>query len=166
MAGAGTIGLEVIEDLPDVDAVVIPVGGGNLIAGMSLAMKEINPEIRIIGVQAENAPSVYLSWQQGKLVNTESCDTFAGGLATRYPGQLSFDILKDRVDEMHLVSEDEMKQAIPVVLAHTGYIAEGAAASVFALCLRQADAWAGRRVAAIFSGANLGMEMLREVVRG
>ena len=166
MAGAGTIGLEIIEDLPDVDIVVIPVGGGNLIAGMSLALKGLNPEVRVIGVQAENAPSVYLSWQQGKLVTTESCDTFAGGLATRYPGQLSFDILRDRVDEMHLVSEDEMRQAIPVVLEHTGHIAEGAAASVFALCLRQTKAWAGKRVAAIFSGGNLGMELLQEVIQG
>ena len=165
MAGAGTIGLEIMEDLPDVDAVVLPVGGGNLIAGVGTAIKATHPDVLLIGVQASNAPSVYRSWQEGRTVTTATCDTFAGGLATTYPGGLAFDVLKDRVDEMHLVTEEEMKRAIPVVLDHTGFIAEGAAAAVFALCMREAAAWRGRRVAALFSGGNLGMDGVREMVR-
>ena len=164
MTGAGTIGLEIVEDLPDVDAVVLPVGGGNLIAGVGTAIKATHPDIRLIGVQASNAPSVYRSLQEGRTVTTATCDTFAGGLATTYPGGLAFDVLKDRVDEMHLVTEEEMKQAIPVVLEHTGFIAEGAAAAVFALCMREAAAWQGRRIAALFSGGNLGMDGVREMV--
>ena len=165
MAGAGTIGLEIVEDLPDVDAVVLPVGGGNLIAGVGTAIKATHPDVRLIGVQASNAPSVYRSWQEGRTVTTATCDTFAGGLATTYPGGLAFDVLKDRVDEMHLVTEEEMKQAIPVVLEHTGFIAEGAAAAVFALCMREEAAWRGQRIAALFSGGNLGMDGVREMVQ-
>ncbi|MYG84041.1 MAG: threonine/serine dehydratase [Gemmatimonadetes bacterium] len=165
MAGAGTIGLEIMEDLPDVDTVVLPVGGGNLIAGVGTAIKATHPDVRLIGVQASNAPSVYRSWQEGRTVTTATCDTFAGGLATTYPGGLAFDVLRDRVDEMHLVSEEEMKRAIPVVLEHTGFIAEGAAAAVFALCMREAAAWRGRRVASLFSGGNLGMDGVREMVQ-
>ena len=180
MAGAGTIGLEIMEDLPDVDAVVLPVGGGNLIAGVGTAIKATRPDVRLIGVQASNAPSVYRSWQEGRTVTTETCDTFAGGLATTYPGGLAFDVLKDLVDEMHLVTEEEMKRAIPVILDHTGFIAEGAAAAVFALCMREAASWRrqreetgrgqreaaerGQRVAALFSGGNLGMDGVREMI--
>lgn len=165
MAGAGTIGLEIMEGLPDADAVVLPVGGGNLIAGVGTAIKAVNPNVRLVGVQASNAPSVYRSWQEGRTVTTATCDTFAGGLATTYPGGLAFDVLKDLVDEMHLVTEEEMKQTIPVVLEHTGFIPEGAAAAVFALCMREAAVWRGQRVAALFSGGNLGMDGVREMVR-
>ena len=137
MAGAGTLGLEMIEALPDMDILILPVGGGNLIAGVGVAVKRINPGIRLIGVQAEEAPSVYHSWRQGKLMTTETCDTFAGGLATTYPGGLAFDVLKDKVDEMYLVSEEDMKQAIPVILEQTGFIAEGAGAELLSLLLEQ-----------------------------
>jgi len=164
MAGAGTLGLEMMEALPDADVVVIPVGGGNLIAGVSVAIRAVNPSVRIIGVQADQAPSVYLSFKQGKLVTTVTCDTFAGGLATTYPGGLAFDVLKDHVDEIHLVSEEEMKQAIPVIFEQTGYIAEGAAAAVFALCMKQALTWPDKRVAALFTGGNLGLGLLRQIL--
>ena len=165
MAGAGTIGLEIVEALPNVDTVVLPVGGGNLIAGVGTAIKATHPDVRLIGVQASNAPSVYRSWREGRTVTTATCDTFAGGLATTYPGGLAFDVLKGLVDEMHLVSEEEMKQAIPVVLEHTGFLAEGAAAAVFALCMREAAALRGRRVAALFSGGNLGMDGVKEMIQ-
>ncbi|MBI4553085.1 MAG: threonine/serine dehydratase [Candidatus Latescibacteria bacterium] len=164
MAGAGTIGLEVIEELPETEVIVVPVGGGNLIAGLALAVKGLSPNVRIVGVQAEKAPSVFLSWRQGHLVTTESCDTFAGGLATRYPGGLAFEVLKALVDDIDLVTEDEMWQAIPLILEKTGYIAEGAGAAPFALCLKRARAWAGQRVVVIFSGGNLAPEMLREMM--
>ena len=164
MAGAGTLGLEMIEALPDMDILILPVGGGNLIAGVGVAVKRINPGIRLIGVQAEEAPSVYHSWRQGKLMTTETCDTFAGGLATTYPGGLAFDVLKDKVDEMYLVSEEDMKQAIPVILEQTGFIAEGAAAAGFALCMKQAREWTGQRVGILFSGGNLGTDWLKTVM--
>jgi threonine dehydratase len=164
MAGAGTVGLEMIEALPEMDILVLPVGGGNLIAGAGVAVKHMNPSIRLIGVQAENAPAVYHSWQKGTLIATETCDTFAGGLATTYPGELAFDVLKDKVDEMCLVTEAEMQQAIPVILEQTGFIAEGAAAAGFALCMKQADQWRGLRVGVLFSGGNLEMERIKSVM--
>jgi len=164
MAGAGTIGLEIIDDMPDVDAVVLPIGGGNLIAGVGTAIKAINPNVRLIGVQAYNAPSVYRSWSEGHIVTTETCETFAGGLATTYPGSLAFEVLKDLVDEIHLVTEEEMKQAIPVVLEHTGYVAEGAAAAVFALCMREARNWHNKRIVTLFSGGNLGIDSVRDII--
>lgn len=164
MAGAGTLGLEIMEQAPETDILVLPVGGGNLIAGVSVAVKTINPAVRIIGVQAENAPSVYLSLKRGAIVTTETCDTFAGGLATTFPGVLAFETLMGRVDEMYLVSEDEMRQAIPVIFKHTGYVAEGATAAVFALGLREGHAWVGQRVAALFSGGNLGIDWLRKAI--
>ena len=164
MAGAGTIGLEIMEAAPDLDIVVVPVGGGNLIAGMSVAIKAINPSVKIIGVQAEQAPSVLLSWKQGSRVTTETSKTFAGGLATTFPGGLAFDVLKDKVDDMHLVTEREMMSAISVVFEQTGYVAEGAAAAVFAMCLKESQNWQGLRVAALFSGGNLGSESLRQIM--
>lgn len=164
MAGAGTLGLEMMETLPDMDVLILPVGGGNLIAGVGVAVKGVKPSVRLVGVQAENAPSVYESWQQGKLVTTATCDTFAGGLATTYPGSLAFDVLRDHVDEMHLVSEEEMQQAIPAILEHTGFIAEGAAAAGFALCMKQAGQWADKRVGVLFSGGNLGMDWVKAVM--
>lgn len=164
MAGAGTIGMEIMDDLPDVDAVVLPIGGGNLIAGAGTAIKAINPNVRLIGVQAYNAPSVYQSWREGRIVTTETCDTFAGGLATTYPGGLAFDVLRDLVDEIHLVTEEEMKRAIPVVLEQTGYIAEGATAAVFALCMREAPKWRGKRIVTLFSGGNLGIDGVRDII--
>ena len=166
MAGAGTLGVEIMEAAPDTDILILPVGGGNLIAGVSVAVKSINPAVRIIGVQAENAPSVYLSLKQGQIVTTETCDTFAGGLATTFPGVLAFETLQGRVDEMYLVSEDEMYEAIPVIFEHTGYVAEGATAAVFALGLRLERAWAGQRVTALFSGGNLGIDGLQKALDG
>lgn len=164
MAGAGTLGLEIIDAAPDLDIVLVPVGGGNLIAGMSVAIKAINPCVKIIGVQAEQAPSVLLSWQQGIRVTTDTCDTFAGGLATTFPGGLAFDVLRDKVDEMHLVTEHEMMSAISVVFEQTGYVAEGAAAAVFAMCLKESHNWSGLRVVALFSGGNLGTDSLRQIM--
>ena len=165
MAGAGTIGLEILEEKPDTEIVVLPVGGGNLIAGVGTAIKAINPDVQIIGVQASKAPSVYQSWQEGHIVTTETCETFAGGLATTFPGTLAFNALKNVVDGLQLVSEEEMKQVIPVILDHTGYVAEGAAAAVFALCMREARGWRGKRVVALFSGGNLDIKDLEAIMR-
>src|SRR5919202_1542053 len=116
IAGVGTVGLEILEDLPAVETIIVPIGAGSGVCGTSLVAKAINPHIRIIGVQAEKAPSVYLSWKQRHMVDTPACDTFAEGLATRTAFELPLSIMRDLVDDIVLVSEDDMKNAIVLLL--------------------------------------------------
>jgi threonine dehydratase len=165
MAGAGTIAWEILDQLPEVDAIVVPVGGGNLIASIAVVAKRLKPGIRIIGVQSEAAPSVYESWRRGT-ITPAPCETFAGGLATSRPGDLAFAVLKDIVDAMVLVSEDELRCALVEVLATTGQIAEGAGAAPFAALPRITAEIAGQKVVLLLSGGNLPIDDLRELLEG
>jgi threonine dehydratase len=162
MAGAGTIAWEILEDLPDAAAILVPVGGGNLIAGIALVAKQLRPDIRIIGVQSAEAPAVYRSWQD-KVPREAPCRTSAGGLATGRPGQLAFAMLRDRVDSMLLVSDAELDQAILTVIETTGQIAEGAGAAPFA-ALRKPGSRAERgSTVLILTGGNLPLGDLRRI---
>lgn len=163
MAGAGTIAWEILDQLPEVDAIVIPVGGGNLIAGMALVAKLLRPDIRIIGVQSEAAPAVYESWRQGSIVQSPS-NTFAGGLATARPGHLAFSVLKDLVDTMVLVSESDLRRAVLTVLAKTGQLAEGAGAAAFAALPMLAPSLSGGKVVLLLSGGNIPVEDLKTLI--
>jgi threonine dehydratase len=164
MAGAGTIAWEILDQLPDAGAIVVPVGGGNLIAGTALVAKWLRPDIRIVGVQSEAAPAVYESWRNGS-PTAARCETFAGGLATSRPGALAFSVLKERVDSMLLVSEDALRRAVVTALAATGEVVEGAGAAPFAGLAAAAPALAGRKVVLLLSGGNLPIEELRELLR-
>jgi threonine dehydratase len=163
MAGAGSVAWEILDDLPDTDAIVVPVGGGNLIAGIALVAKQLNPAIRLIGVQSDAAPAAVRSWQAREIVELP-CATRAGGLATSYPGGLALSVMIELVDEMHLVPEGELGQHVVAVLAATGSLIELAAAAPFALLGRLAPDLAGRRVVLIQSGGNLPLEELAELL--
>jgi threonine dehydratase len=161
IAGVGTYGLEILEDLPDVQAIIVPIGAGSGICGTAIVAKTIHPSIRIVGVQAEKAPSVFLSWQEQRMVDTPSCDTFAEGLATRTPFELPLSIMRDLVDEIVLVTEAEMRQAIILLLEKAHTVAEGAGAASTAAAIKLQHRLQGQTVACVLSGGNLPLSMLQ-----
>src|SRR5690606_28585011 len=129
IAGVGTYALEMIEAAPELDTVIVPVGAGSGVCGTAIVMKAVNPEIRVIGVQSAGMPVVYQSWKERRLLELDGGSTFAEGLATRVAFDLPMQIIWDLVDDMRLVSEDELRQAI-VDLAQTAHLlAEGAGAA-------------------------------------
>lgn len=164
IAGVGTVALEILEDLPDVDAVIVPVGAGSQAAGTSIVMKTAAPDVEIIAVQAENAPSAYLSWKSGKLESTESAKTFADGLATRTAFELTVEIMRDLLDDFVLVSEEEMKAAIRLYVEKAHLIAEGAGAASLAAAYKLRDRLKGKKVVLVLSGGNLTAEMLKSIL--
>jgi threonine dehydratase len=163
MAGAGTVALEILDDLPEVDVIVVPVGGGNFIAGCGIAVKGVKPSVRLVGVQSEAAPGVFQSWQAGRVVSAE-CHTFAGGMATTGPVEMAFDVMRKTVDGMYLVSEEELLRGIGLTAKHHAFIVEGAAAAPLAALLRYRDDFAGKRVALVVSGRNLDTATLSRAI--
>ncbi|MFQ6016293.1 MAG: threonine/serine dehydratase [Anaerolineae bacterium] len=163
IAGVGTETLEIIEDLPEVEVIIVPIGGGSGAAGTCIAAKAIEPGIQVIGVQAEKAPAGYLSWKEKRLVEARM-ETFAEGLATRTAFELPQSILWDLLDDFILVSEEEMRRAIVLMLEKTHNVAEGAGASPLAAALKIRDRLKGRKVALIQSGGNISLERLREAL--
>jgi threonine dehydratase len=165
MAGAATVGSEILEDLPDAATIVVPVGGGNLIAGVALAARRAGNGVRVVGVQSDAAQSVYLSWQRGEVVEAP-CATSAGGLATRFPGDLAFSVIKDCVDDMLLVSEGEIDAGVISALETTGQVVEGAAAASFAALERHCDALGSGDVVLVLTGGNIEPGELRALMNG
>ncbi|MBI4483940.1 MAG: pyridoxal-phosphate dependent enzyme, partial [Acidobacteria bacterium] len=165
VAGVGTVGLEILEDLPDVDFIFAPVGGGSGAAGISIVARAANPRIQVIGVQSDKAPAAYLSWKQGNLVETDSCETFADGLATRCAFQLTQEILRQNLADFVLVSEEELERSIVLLLEKTHNLAEGAGAAALAGALKCRDRVAGKKVVVELSGGNLTATKLREILQ-
>lgn len=162
-AGPGTIGCEILEQLPDADAIVVPMGDTALIRGVAAAVKQIAPRVKIIGVQAERAPAYYRSWKKDRVVGTETCDTIADGLATRTPDEANVREVKKLVDDVVLVSEEAMLQAIEILLVEEHVLAEPAgAASTAALLAGGADF--GDNIVLVVSGANISRDVLRRAV--
>jgi threonine dehydratase len=164
IAGVGTIGLEILEDLPEAQTIIVPIGAGSGVCGTAIVAKAINPQIRVIGVQAENAPSVFLSWKQRRLVETPACATFAEGLATRSAFELPLSIMQDLVDEIILVSEAELKQAIVLLLEKAHTIAEGAGAASTAAAIKLRETLHGQDVVCVLSGGNLPLSTLQHIL--
>jgi threonine dehydratase len=162
-AGPATIGCEILEQLPETSAILVPMGDTALIRGIAAAAKQIAPQVRIIGVQAERAPSYYLSWKEGKVVSTETCDTIADGLATRTPEAANLRDVKNLVDDVILVSEEQMLRAIETLLLEEHVLAEPSGAASTAALLRS-GAGCGRHVALVVSGANISREVVRRAV--
>jgi threonine dehydratase len=160
IAGVGTLYLEIIEELPDVDVIFAPIGGGTGAAAACIVAKALNPKIKVIGVQAENTPAVYTSWKTGQLMETESSDTFAEGLATRVTFSLTFGILCKMIDQIVLVSELEMKKAIVTLLETTHQLAEGAGAAATAAAFQLREQLRGKLVALPLTGGNLTLKSL------
>ncbi|MGH9734402.1 MAG: threonine ammonia-lyase [Candidatus Acidiferrales bacterium] len=136
-AATGTIGLEILSHLPNVASVFVPMGDTALIRGVAAAVKQSNPRVLIIGVQAERAPSYYLSWKAGRSTGTETCDTCADGLATRVPQPENVSAIRELVDDVMLVSEDEMLRAIRLLYEHAHVIAEPSGAAATAAFLKR-----------------------------
>ena len=162
--GVGTYSVEIFESLPDVDAIIVPIGGGSGSCGAITVAKAINPKVKVIGVQAENAPAIYRSWKAGHRMETDSCDTIADGLATRVPFSLPFSIIKAGIHDMVLLSEDELKEGIRLALRWTHNLAEGAGAAPLAAAHKLTDTLAEKNVVMVMSGANLDTETLKKVL--
>jgi threonine dehydratase len=162
-AGPGTIGYEILEQLPETTAIFVPMGDTALIRGIAAAAKQIAPQVKIIGVQAERAPSYYLSWKEGKVVGTETCDTIADGLATRTPEAANVRDVKNLVDDVVLVSEEQMLRAIKALLLEEHVLAEPAGAASTAALL-QSSGSCGDHVALVVSGANVSREVLKQAI--
>jgi len=154
LIGCATLGLEVVEQLPELDTLFVPVGGGNLIAACALSVKALRPDSTVVGVQSAAAPAVYESWRAGRALTIERCDTFAGGLATKYPGPLTFPYIQSWVNEIILVSEEALLDAALTMLAEIGQLPEGAGAAALAALLADPERWQGRTLVLIMSGGN------------
>ena len=164
IAGVGTLYLEILQEVQDADFIFVPIGGGSGAAAACIVAKTLNPNIKIIGVQAENAPAVYRSWKTGKLTNTASATTFAEGLATRVTFKMTFDIMKKLIDDIVLVSEKEIKSAILLLLETTHQLAEGAGAASTAAAFKMCNALRGKRAVLTLTGGNLTLDCLREIL--
>lgn len=163
IAGVGTYTLEILHDVPDVDVIIVPIGGGSGAAGACIVAKTINPEIRVIGVQAEKAPAAYKSWKAHAMVEDTNA-TFAEGLATRTAFALPQKILWDLLDDFILVSEDAMREAIVLFLQKAKTLSEGAGASSLAGALQLQNELRGKKVALVLSGGNITPQQLKQVL--
>ena len=166
IAGVGTASLEIVEEVPDLDYILVPVGAGSGACGHCIGAKGVNPKIQVIGVQAEDAAAVYHTWKTGRFSPTEKIGTFAEGLATRIPFGLPYKIMKARMDDMVLVSDEELKQAIRFYLDTIHQLAEGAGAAPLAAALKLKERLAGKKVALVISGGNITLETLKGILNG
>ena len=165
IAGNGSIGLEILEDVPQAQMIICPIGGGGGISGVSLAAKQLKPDIKMVGVEAEKAPSMLRSIEADKLVELDSADTFADGIAVRKSGKINFKIVKKYVDSIVTVSDEEMKSAVFTLAKEAKIVAEGAgAASVAALLSKKIDTKNISNIVCMISGGNIDIDMLRDIL--
>ena len=163
IAGVGTIALEMLEARPDLEVLIVPVGGGSGAAGACIVADAIDPAIEVIGVQSAQAPAAYRSWRQGAHVESAS-ETIAEGLATRVAFDLPQRILRERLTDFVLVDDDRLPEAVVLMLEHTRTLVEPAGAAPLAAALALRDRLRGRRVGLVCSGANITPEQLRDVL--
>ena len=163
IAGVGTCALEIIEEEPDLDALIVPIGGGSGAAGAGIVLESVSPETKLIGVQAEEAPAAWLSWKEGRLVEAPMT-TSAEGLATRCAFELTQDMLRRHLDDFVLVSEEEMNAAVQILLEKTRNLAEPSGAAALAAALKLTDRLAGKKTAVVLSGGNISTAQLREIL--
>ena len=164
IAGQGTIGLEILDQLPDVDAVIVPIGGGGLISGVAFAIKSLRPEVKIYGVQAAGAPSMEHAFHDHKYETLDSAVTFADGIAVKTPGETTFDMVSQYVDEIVTVSEDEIAAAILALMENQKLVAEGAGATPVAAALFGKLPLAGKKTVCLISGGNIDVNILSRVI--
>lgn len=165
IAGQGTIGLEILEQLPDVDVVIVPVGGGGLISGVAFAIKALNPNIKVYGVQASGAPSMLRSVADGKIEKLDEVSTIADGIAVKEPGDVTFAMCQQYVDGIVSVTDDEIAAAILALIEQQKLIAEGAGAvSVAAAMFSKVDI-KGKKVCCLVSGGNIDVTILSRVIK-
>jgi threonine dehydratase len=163
--GTATIASEILEEFPQLDAIFVPMGDTALIRGVAAEAKRQQPGIKIIGVQAERAPAYVRSWEQGKVVVFDTCDTIADGLATLNPSEDNVRDIRELVDEVRLVSEQEMLDAIRLLSLDEHIVAEPAGAAATAAFLQDPSAYAGYNVALLVTGANIAPDVLRQALQ-
>lgn len=164
IAGQGTIGLEVMDQFPEVEAVVVPVGGGGLISGVAYAIKSLNPKVKVYGVQAEGAPSMFNSIHDKKIEKLNTVSTVADGIAVKEPGKITFDTVSKFVDDLVTVSEDEICAAILQLLESEKMVAEGAGAASVAAVMFNKLPVKGKKTICIVSGGNIDVTILNRVI--
>ncbi|PFT69367.1 threonine ammonia-lyase [Bacillus cereus] len=165
MAGQGTIGLDILDDMWDVDTVIVPIGGGGIISGIAVALKSFNPSINIIGVQADNVHGMKASYDAGIILEHYEAPTIADGCAVKIPGNLTFEIVKDLVDDIVTVSEEELEVAMKDLLQRGKAVVEGAGAlATAALLAGKVDKYVqGKKVVAVISGGNVDLKRISSV---
>lgn len=164
IAGQGTIGLEILDDLDDVDAVVVPIGGGGLISGVAYAVKKLKPSVKVYGVQSAGAPSMYNSVKDGKIERLDKVSTIADGIAVKEPGENTFKLVSEYVDEIVTVTEDEICSAILQMIEKHKMIAEGAGAVSVAAVMFNKLPIKGKKVVCVVSGGNIDVTSLSRVI--
>ena len=164
IAGQGTIALEILNDLDNIDAIVVPIGGGGLISGIAYTVKQIRPSVKVYGVQAAGAPSMYNSVKDGEIECLSSVSTIADGIAVKKPGENTFRYVSEYVDEVALVTDDEVSSAILALIEKQKMIAEGAGATAVAAVMFDKFHLKGKRVVAVVSGGNIDVTSLSRVI--
>lgn len=164
IAGQGTIGLELLDQLPDLDAVIVPIGGGGLISGIAFAIKSLNPNVKVYGVQAQGAPSMLHSLELQRRTTLNAVSTIADGIAVREPGHITYDTCCKYVDEIVTVNEDEICAAILALLEQQKLIAEGAGAVSVAAAMFNKVPIKGKKAVCIVSGGNIDVTILSRVI--
>jgi threonine dehydratase len=164
IAGQGTIALEILNDLDNIDAIVVPIGGGGLISGIAYTVKQIRPSVKVYGVQAAGAPSMYNSVKDKEIECLPSVSTIADGIAVKQPGENTFHYVSDYVDEIALVTDDEVASAILALIEKQKMIAEGAGATAVAAIMFDKFNLKGKRVVAVVSGGNIDVTSLSRVI--
>lgn len=162
IAGAGTVGLEMLEDAPDLDAIVVPIGGGGLMSGISIAARAVHPDIELIGVEAELYPSMKCAIQHCQM--PLGGDTLAEGIAVKQPGELTSRILSEHADDVVLVSERDLERAVAMLVGIEKTVVEGAGAAGLAAMLGDRDRFAGKKVATLLCGGNIDTHLLANVL--
>ncbi len=164
IAGQGTIALEILSDLDNIDAIVVPVGGGGLISGIAYTVKQIRPSVKVYGVQAAGAPSMYNSLKEGERKSLDSVSTIADGIAVKQPGENTYALVNEYVDDVALVTDDEVASAILALIEKQKMIAEGAGATAVAAVMFNKFDLGGKRVVAVVSGGNIDVTSLSRVI--
>ena len=164
IAGQGTIGLEMMEQQPDLDAILIPIGGGGIAAGIALAVKTMNPHVQVIGVQSQNAPSMYEAVKSNMIETVEVSRTVADGIAVARPGDLTFPLIQEYVDEIVTVSESDLAKAFLFLLETCNLIVEGAGAVAVAALRNLSERFKGKKVSAVLTGGNIDINMVESMM--
>jgi threonine dehydratase len=164
IAGQGTVGIEIIEDLKGVDFIIVPVGGGGLISGIATSVKALSPETMVIGVQTESATSAYDSFKNKKISDKLPLPTLADGIAVGRVGEKTFEIMNEHVDEMLLVKEDSIAMAILLFLERKKLVVEGAGAAPLAALIENKDRFRNKRIVLVVSGGNIDFTLIDRII--
>lgn len=165
LTGIATMGLEIFEELPDVEVILMPIGGGTGCAALAKVVQGINPNVKIIGVQAQRMPSFYESWKQGKKVIVPPAATAADGLAARTVFEIPYLILKDVIHDVVLLNEEELEEGVRLALRYTQNLAEVAGAAALAATFKIREQLAGKKVVAVMTGGNISLSRLTDILR-